>query len=415
MQDRPAQSSGAQGFSGDWRGRGPGLSAWFDAPSLVAGSELVRLIAARCERDGRPLPDVDLRPTGVRVQLGDRSRGLAGDISAAARSAGLDADPGRLWGLSIAVAARDARDAGDGDLVGFWRAVLGYRAAGAVLSDPWRRTPAVEVRSADPGGPGGALRNRLHVDVGRPADAVPGVRAEVGEPYGAYGLTLADADGNEVDLVPGAELAASAADWQTLFGAIVHYPTSSSGTAAELAVRAAALAEAAGRPLLIDLRDTGVALDSGKDRWESEDGADPVFVQLATSIQAAARDLGLVPDSAAPRFVQLAFDAVDVVAVRRFWMSLLGYVADPRPHLDDVSDPDGSGPVVMFQSMEATDEGRRQQRDRLRVVLSVPVEALEARIATAKGAGGRVASRRSPRDVLLVDPEGNEIELRGLL
>ena len=41
----------------------------------------------------------------------------------------------------------------------------------------------------------------------RTPDAVEAVRAAVGqEPFGAYGVALADADGNEVGLVPGGRL-----------------------------------------------------------------------------------------------------------------------------------------------------------------------------------------------------------------
>ena len=55
------------------------------------------------------------------------------------------------------------------------------------------RAPAVD-RAAPP-------RNRLHLDVVRPAVAVE--QADLGRRSGPYGVRHVDPDGNEVDLVPG--------------------------------------------------------------------------------------------------------------------------------------------------------------------------------------------------------------------
>lgn len=60
----------------------------------------------------------------------------------------------------------------------------------------------------------------------RAPDAVEAARAAVGQkPFGAFGGALADADGNEVDLVPGGRLSkgAETADWRVLFGAMTFY------------------------------------------------------------------------------------------------------------------------------------------------------------------------------------------------
>ena len=55
------QADGVQ----DWRALDAGASAWFDAPSMTAGSALVRRIGELTAATG--LPDVDLRPGGVRA------------------------------------------------------------------------------------------------------------------------------------------------------------------------------------------------------------------------------------------------------------------------------------------------------------------------------------------------------------
>ncbi|GAA0405919.1 hypothetical protein GCM10009541_56390 [Micromonospora gifhornensis] len=60
----------------DWWLLDTGASAWFDAPSMSAGAALVRRIVELTATTG--LPDVDLRPGGVRVRIGP-----AGDLTRA--------------------------------------------------------------------------------------------------------------------------------------------------------------------------------------------------------------------------------------------------------------------------------------------------------------------------------------------
>ncbi len=380
----------------DWRVVDARTSAWFDAPSMAAGAALVRRIA------DLTAPDVDLRPGGVRVRIRDRE--LAGPISAAARDLGLVADPTVLQALGLVVETTRGPS-----VAAFWRTVLGYENVGPDgLADPSRRDPALSVRPSAPR----TTRDRIHVDVVRSPEAVAAARAAVGqEPTGAYGVALADPDGNVVDLVPGDPIATGAetADWQALFAAVTHYPVDAPARAAELASTVAALSDAAGVPLLVDVRADGVTIDSGKDLWEDETGAPRgVFLDLAAGIQAAAHDLGLVADLSRPRFVQLGIDAVDVPAVRAFWTAVLGYEHDPREHLSDICDPRRLNPVVFFQSIEEPTPERLAHRNRVRVAVSVPLDGVQARLDAAVAAGGSVV--REDRLVVL-DPEGNEIDL----
>ena len=332
----------------DWRVLDAGASAWFDAPSMTAGAALVRRIAELTAATG--LPDVDLRPGGVRVRIGpagDLTRAdveLARSISAAAQDLGLAADPAVLQAVQLVIDTADRPS-----LVSFWQTVLGYETVGAHgLGDPSRRGPGLSFHRSRPR----PLRDRIHVDVVRPPDAVEAARAAVGqEPFGAYGVALADADGNEVDLVPGDRLSNGplTADWQVLFGAMAYYPVDSPARAGELASAVAGLADDAVLPLMVDLRPDGVTIDSGKDQWEDGKGsATSRFVDLAGRVQAAARDLWLSADLTRPRFVQLGIDAVDVPAVRAFWASVLGYQYDQRAvrdrHLRSASAQ--SGPVL---------------------------------------------------------------------
>src|SRR5262249_5053686 len=158
-------------------------------------------------------------------------------------------------------------------LATFWQSVLGYEPVGAQAhGDPSRRNPGLSFHLDRPR----PLRDRIHVDVVRSPDAVLEARAAVGqEPFGAYGVALADADGNEVDVVPGDRLSREpqTADWHVLFGAVAYYPIDSPGRAAAMVSAVSALADDAGLPLMVDLRPDGVTIDSGKDQWEDGKGS----------------------------------------------------------------------------------------------------------------------------------------------
>ncbi|HEX6682702.1 MAG TPA: VOC family protein [Candidatus Limnocylindrales bacterium] len=395
----------------DWRVLDTGASAWFDAPSMTAGAALVRRIAELAAATG--LPDVDLRPGGVRVRIGpagDLTRAdveLARSISAAAQDLGMAAVPAVLQAFELVIDTADRPS-----LVSFWRTVLGYQPVGAHgLGDPSRRSPGLTFHESPPR----PLRDRIHVDVVRPPDAVEAARAVVGqEPFGPFGVALADADGNEVDVVPGGTLpeGPETADWQTLFGAMAYYPVDSPLRAGALVSAVAGLADDAGLPLMVDVRPDGVTIDSGKDQWEDEEGsATSRFVDLAGRVQTAARDLGLSADLTRPRFVQLGIDAVDVPAVRAFWASVLGYEYDPRTFLTDIYDPRRLNPVLFFQQMDASDAERRQHRNRIHFELFVPHDHAQARIDAAVAAGGRIVAEIAPNRRTLVDPDGNELDI----
>jgi Glyoxalase-like domain len=407
LMDRPTltgfeQADGVE----DWRGLDGGASAWFDAPSFAAGAALVDRVAGLV--DGGGLPDVDLRAGGLRVRVTGADVALARGISAAAKDLGLAANPAALQTVRLGIDVTDLSS-----VVPFWRTTLGYEPVGDDgLGDPSRRDPAISFHHLDEPRP---LRDRFHVDISRTPDAVAAAKAAIGrEAYGPYQLRLADADGNEIDLVPGDALPGGpeTADWRVLFGAMTFYPVASAVRAAEIASAVAGLADDAGLPLLVDLRSDGVTIDSGKDQWE--DGERPAggrFADLAGRIQTAARDLGHAADPTRLRFVQLGIDAVDVPAVRAFWTTVLGYRHDPRPDLTDSYDPRRLNPVVFFQPMDAAEENRRRQRNRIHLDLVVPSDQVQVRIDAAVGAGGRITTDTSGRHTL-TDPEGNELSLR---
>jgi glyoxalase superfamily protein len=381
--------------TGDWRTVDGVATTWFDAPSLSAGASLAGRIV---ELSAGIL--VDLRATGLRVRLDSDEHAEA--VSRAARDLGLTADPAVLQHLSVVL--ESANPAG---VRQFWQGVLDYAPTeDGGLADPWQRDPAIRIRQSNEPR---HLRNRIHLDVVRPAAAVE--QASPGEASGPYGVCHADPDGNEVDLVPGDPLGETAgtSDWQTVFGAMAGYRVTSPTQQRDLAAAAGELADDAGFPLLVDLRPGLVILDSGKDQAEEDaHGLDLDFTDLATHLQTAARGLGAIADPALPRFVQVFLDAADVAAVRAFWAAALGYTQDRRAEVSDIHDPRRLNPVLVFQEIDASETERRRQRNRIHVELAVPADVARARLASTIAAGGRLLDESEDR-WRVADPEGNEL------
>jgi hypothetical protein len=370
-------------------------TAWFDSASL---SESAALAARVLELSSKIV--IDLRATGTRVRLDSDQHAEA--VSAAARDLGLAANPAVLQTLNVVF-----ESANPSAVRHFWQRVLDYGPnPGGGLTDPLRRDPALRIRQSTEPRP---WRNRIHLDVVRPAAAVE--QSSPGEASGPYGVRHTDPDGNEVDLVPGAMLGESiaTADWQAVFSAMACYRVTSPAQQRDLAAVAAALADDTGFPLLVDLRPGLVILDSGKDQWEHDaHRLDLDFTDLAGKLQTAARQLGATADPGLPRFAQLFLDAADVAAVRAFWAAALGYSHDRRDGVSDLHDPRRLNPVLVFQELDASETARRRQRNRIHFELAVPSDLAQTRLAAAIAAGGRLLDESADRR-RIADPEGNEL------
>jgi hypothetical protein len=378
----------------DWRPLDGVVTAWFDAPSLLEGAALAGRIV-----DLSPEIVVDVRATGVRVRLDSGQHAEA--VSAAAQDLGLVANPAVLQHLSVVFESADPSRVSR-----FWQRALDYAPGeDGGLADPLRRDPPMRIRQSTEPRP---LRNRIHLDVVRPA-AVE--QAGLGEPSGPFGVRLTDPDRNEVDLVPGDALGegTGTADWQAVFSAMACYRITSPAQQRDLASAAAELADDAGFPLLVDLRPGLVIFDSGKDQWEDDaHGLELDFTDLAGNLQSAARELGTTADPGLPRFAQLFLDAADVTAVRAFWVDALGYTHDRRDGPSDIYDPRRLNPVLVFQQLDASETERRRQRNRIHIELAVPSDLAETRLAASVAAGGRLLDESEGR-WRLADPEGNEM------
>lgn len=130
-------------------------------------------------------------------------------------------------------------------------------------------------------------------------------------------------------------------------------------------------------------------------------------VELAREISAVARELGAPADPSAVQTIQLAIDALVRTEVMPFWRAVLGYL-DRGDGDEDLLDPRGRAPNVLFQQMDA----QRPQRNRIHLDVWVPHDQAEARVAAALAAGGRlVTDEYAPSWWVLADAEGNEADV----
>lgn len=389
------------GAGSDWRFMADEWNAWFISPSLTAACELASQIVEKS-----PAFAIEARACGLRVRVKDVENTVLEEISAAALTLGLTADPSVLQSVSVVIESPTPADVSV-----FWQRILNYSSDSALLTDPLRRDPTFRFDlTAD----SRVLRNRIHVDVVRPSGEVHSLG--LGDGYGPFGVCHADADGNEVDLVPGSALDSNVevSNFQAVFSAMACYAVDSVAQQVSLAVGAAKIADEAGFPLLIDLRPGLVILDSGKDQWETEAHGLPVdFVELAASLQRLARSLEAVAIPTVPRFVQFVIDAADVSGVRNFWATTLGYVSDSREGVTDLFDPLRLNPILMFQPIDTSDTARRQQRNRISFELSVPADVAQSRYGASIAAGGSLVDSGDGW-WLISDPENNLLRLEGL-
>ena len=189
-------------------------------------------------------------------------------------------------------------------------------------------------------------------------------------------------------------------DWVVLHGgATAVFRVGSLGEAAGLAE---AIAQVPG------LEDSGALLTIAADRltvrltrdvWQLE----PLHLELARAVSTVARARGVAADRSAVQEVQLAIaakpDAVDV----GFWRAVLGYV--PRAD-DNAVDPLGNGSTVWMQELDVA----KPLRHAMHVDVSVAREHIEARLAAALAAGGRIVDASgAPAGWILADRAGNKV------
>jgi 4a-hydroxytetrahydrobiopterin dehydratase len=195
--------------------------------------------------------------------------------------------------------------------------------------------------------------------------------------------------------------------WRVVLGAVrATFRTESFVRGLELVTRIAAAAEQANHHPDVDLRYPRVHVSLSS---HDVHGLTRRDVDLAAAITAIADDLGVEGEPGRPQALEIAVDALDIPAVLPFWRAVLAYGDEPPPAPDAspaLVDPDGVGPAVWFQQMDAP----RPQRNRIHLDVSVPHDQAEARVAAAVAAGGHLVSdARAPAFWVLADAEGNEV------
>jgi 4a-hydroxytetrahydrobiopterin dehydratase len=198
-------------------------------------------------------------------------------------------------------------------------------------------------------------------------------------------------------------------DWRVLGdGATAYFRTGSFGAGARLVQAISQLPGADDLHPDVDVRHDGVTvrLITINDDYYGMSRRD---IELARQISAAARKLGLSTDPSALQSLLVIPGATVVAEVMPFWRAVLGY--EPRADTpdEDLVDPHRRGASFWFEPM---DEPRPGGLGAIHVVVWVPYEQAQARIAAALAAGGRmVRDQFAPSWWTLADAAGNEADI----
>jgi len=189
-------------------------------------------------------------------------------------------------------------------------------------------------------------------------------------------------------------------DWVVLHGgATAVFRAGSLGQAAQLAEAITHVPGLEGSGTLLTIADDrlSVRLSRGVFRLEEP------HIELAQAVSATARAHGAVAERSGVHEIQVAIaaqpDAVDV----GFWRAVLGYV----PLADDNAiDPLGHSSTVWMQDLDAN----KPLRHAMHVDVSVARECVEAHVAAAIAAGGRIVDdTEAPAGWILSDSAGNRV------
>ncbi|MEO6510506.1 MAG: VOC family protein [Nocardioides sp.] len=194
--------------------------------------------------------------------------------------------------------------------------------------------------------------------------------------------------------------AAGLDDWAvTHSGAVAAYVADSLPAAARLAAAVADVPGLDGSRALLTLGDRRLTVRLTRGVFAAESH----HVELARAISAVARDHGASSDRASIQSVQVAVsarpDEIDV----GFWRAVLGY--EPLAE-DNGVDPLGHGSTVWLQELDPA----KPLRHAMHIDVSVPRDQVEARLAGALAAGGRIVMVEDLEATwILADRAGNKV------
>jgi 4a-hydroxytetrahydrobiopterin dehydratase len=189
-------------------------------------------------------------------------------------------------------------------------------------------------------------------------------------------------------------------DWVVLHGgATAVFRVPSLGEAAKLTQAVSQVAGIEGSDALLTVAGDSLSVRLSRGVFRLEEA----HVEIARAVSATARRNGAIADRTAVHEVQVAIaaqpDAIDV----DFWRAVLGYTALAE---DNAIDPLGHGSTVWMQELDAD----KPLRHAMHVDVSVAREHVEARVAAAVHAGGRIVDDTdAPAAWILADPAGNRV------
>jgi len=189
-------------------------------------------------------------------------------------------------------------------------------------------------------------------------------------------------------------------DWVVLHGgATAVFRAGSLAEAARLAVDIGELTGFEGSGSLLTIADAQLTVRLTRDLW----GLEARHIELARAVSAVACQHGAAADRAAVQEVQLAISAKPDAVDLGFWRAVLGY-GPMSP--DNAVDPLGHGTTVWMQELDEA----KPLRHAMHIDVSVAREQIEARLAAALAAGGRIVDDSSaPAAWILADRAGNKV------
>jgi 4a-hydroxytetrahydrobiopterin dehydratase len=196
--------------------------------------------------------------------------------------------------------------------------------------------------------------------------------------------------------------------WRVLpDGAYAFFRTDSFSTSARFVEAINGLARRGVAPD-IDIRGDGVTVlvRAFKDR---DYGLVQSDLDLALAISTTAREIGLTAEPAGVGSLSIIPGATDRRVIMPFWQAVLGY--DPRPDSPDEDLVDSHGRLAPFW-FEEMDELRADGAGTIHLVVWVPWDQAESRVAAGVAAGGRIVRHNLEEKFwTLADPAGNEVDV----
>lgn len=192
-------------------------------------------------------------------------------------------------------------------------------------------------------------------------------------------------------------------DWRVLFwGAYAYYRTESFADGARFVEAISDVAEETKHYPDIDLRPGGVTIRT----FTNEDGGlSNADIVLAQRISVVAREQGLEPDPSQLQVVGIAVAQDAGVDVRPFFAAAFGYkyLGD-----EDAIDLNRRNAHLWFHELKPS----KPDRGRFHIDVSVPADQIEARVAAAVAAGGRVANdSHAPGWWTLASPDNHGVDI----